>query len=612
MNILHTVMNVIQIIPSLKFDHIVFSCQNGKIELKNCKWMEFTSKIDKNDIEFDRGSIGEVATSSPKVAKEEDKVKKKDDDTTKGNGKEAFMQIFGDSGNLDKQIKEKPENKEPSLIAKPMSNPGTVCLNTQGEITNAIDIMRDQSEQSNYVGCIFDGKENDVYIIRNINFNDIDEVKFASVLNTYDTKWMVNDGHTRLKMQSNILKVTFVGKLNLPIPGRTITIRESATRAAKKIFVSKEEQACLVHYKGDISKVLPSKNKKVQIQQVNENMKNAAKFETHEMEANIHTAHHQFANDIDGFVDFEQLNLNYEIQKSILSKTKQEPCTSAPNPQAEEENGPKKKDQIKITKYFPFIVDQIHPKRADANINSSMQIQSNAIDNENAQLNQDIQKPILDENNKKQGITAFKPKAEEKEEPKKINQLDTTKTLLNKNKLFREKLVEDPDSKYQNEGDAGAGINKQILQLHTQNLASSKATQVDQKEDWETDKAANEIERNVQEFANLNKIKTWKSTFSEILGENPIIVKDLKGEKQVEEPDIMFEATPAFKLDKLQTLTNIQAYLIIEEAVSRNALLDADETSIVNPKGGEIYLLHCKNLKTNFLKFDKMQPFGLL
>ena len=39
--------------------------------------MEFTSKIDKNDIEFDRGSIGEVATSSPKVAKEEDKVKKK-------------------------------------------------------------------------------------------------------------------------------------------------------------------------------------------------------------------------------------------------------------------------------------------------------------------------------------------------------------------------------------------------------------------------------------------------------------------------------------------------------------------------------------------------------
>ena len=86
----------------------------------------------------------------------------------------------------------------------------------------------------------------------------------------------------------------------------------------------------------------------------------------------------------------------------------------------------------------------------------------------------------------------------------------------------------------------------------------------------------------------------------------------MKGEKQVEEPDIMFEATPAFKLDKLQTLTNIQAYLIIEEAVSRNALLDADETSIVNPKGGEIYLLHCKNLKTNFLKFDKMQPFGLL
>ena len=126
-------------------------------------------------------------------------------------------------------------------------------------------------------------------------------------------------------------------------------------------------------------------------------------------------------------------------------------------------------------------------------------------------------------------------------------------------------------------------------------LRAKTATPKREKTKEEENADAAESKKDVELFKatlDLYNNKIWKSTLpkifkTDIIETKPVIIKN--------DPKTLIEAIPAQKLGKTQKICYGQANLIIQRAVSKNAFLDDSETVIVNPEGGYIFLMNCKN-----------------
>ena len=119
----------------------------------------------------------------------------------------------------------------------------------------------------------------------------------------------------------------------------------------------------------------------------------------------------------------------------------------------------------------------------------------------------------------------------------------------------------------------------------------------------EEDKAHDSEPTNAKETLkttfDLYNNKTWKSSISKILKTN---IRKTRPVRFQNDSNTLLEAMPAHTLVKTQEISYGHANMMIQEAVSHDALLDASKTVILSPEGGYVYLMHCKNFNSDWRK----------
>ena len=152
-------------------------------------------------------------------------------------------------------------SKENSIVkqkiefAKPIAN-----FHISGQIKNAVDIMREESYQSNEMGCKFFAQSNEVYLIKNLDFTEIDCSSTCKKLNDDDFRYMTNNGRYWLKDQEGIVKIIYRAYKGWD-PEKKTLVPINTKVFVKYILLCEKERACLVHYKGDLTDAITRDDK---------------------------------------------------------------------------------------------------------------------------------------------------------------------------------------------------------------------------------------------------------------------------------------------------------------------------------------------------------------